>query len=94
MPINALREEIDAIDRKIIGLIARRQEIAGRMAREKLDRGIPIHDEARTRQLLNAVFSRAVEEKINPIQVQKIFETLIEMSEERQRECTGDGNLP
>jgi hypothetical protein len=26
--------------------------------------------------------------------VQKIFEQLIAMSEERQRECFGDGNLP
>ncbi len=94
MPINALREEIDDIDREIIGLIAKRQEIAGRMAREKLDRGIPIHDAARTKQLLAAVFNQAVEAKINPISVQKIFEILIQMSEERQRECTGDGNLP
>jgi chorismate mutase len=94
MPINALREEIDGIDKKIISLIARRQEMAGKMAREKLDRGVPIHDETRTKQVLAAVFNYAVEEKINPIHVQRIFEILIEMSEERQRECTGDGNLP
>jgi len=94
MPINALREEIDGIDKKIINLIARRQEMAGKMAREKLDRGIPIHDEPRTKQVLAAAFNYAVEEKINPIPVQRIFEILIEMSEERQRECTGDGNLP
>ena len=31
---------------------------------------------------------------IDPVAVQKIFGQLIAMSEERQRECSGDGNLP
>ena len=38
-------------------------------------------------------FNAAVEKSINPVYVQKIFEILIEMSEERQRECSGEGTF-
>jgi len=55
---------------------------------------MPVHDEHRTTEVLEAVFNQAVEAMIDPVAVQKIFEQLIAMSEERQRECSGDGNLP
>jgi len=94
MPIDALRAEINRIDLQIIDLIAERQKIAGKIAQVKTNEGLPIHDEARTRELLGDAFNAAVEKNINPVYVQKVFETLIEMSEERQRECSGEGNLP
>ncbi len=45
-------------------------------------------------KFLMIVFNQAVESKIDPVAVQKIFEILIAMSEDRQRECSGEGNLP
>lgn len=94
MPIDMIRDEITRIDHKIIGLIAQRQKLAGRIAQAKHVAGIPIHDEARSKAVLDDVFNTAVEEKINPVFVQQIFAILIEMSEEKQRECSGEGNLP
>ena len=94
MPIDMIRDEITRIDHKIIGLIAQRQKLAGRIAQAKHVAGIPIHDEARSKVVLDDVFNTAVEEKINPVFVQQIFAILIEMSEEKQRECSGEGNLP
>ncbi|NYT07892.1 MAG: chorismate mutase [Methanomicrobiales archaeon] len=94
MPIVALREEINRIDLEIIDLIAERQKLAGRIAQAKMNEGLPIHDLKRTREVLESVFNYAVEKNINPVYVQKVFEMLIEMSEERQRECSGEGNLP
>jgi len=94
MMIDDVRKEIDRLDHDIVRLISRRQELAVKIARIKISKGLPIHDEERTKAMLESVFNRAVEYKINPVSVQKIFETLILMSEERQRECSGDGNLP
>lgn len=94
MPIDALRKEIDRIDEQIIDLIAQRQRIAGRIAQAKLLEGVPIHDEERSSLVQERAFNLAVEKNINPLQVQDIFRILVGMSEERQRECTGDGNLP
>jgi chorismate mutase len=94
MRIEDVRKEIDKVDNEIIRKIAKRQELAGKIARLKFASGLPIHDEKRTRAVLEDIFNRAVEAKIDPVSVKKIFEILVAMSEERQRECQGDGNLP
>ena len=94
MSIETLREEINKVDAHIIRLIAQRQELAGKIAQVKIHRGIPIHDKPRTSKVLENVFNLAVESKIDPVAVQKIFEILISMSEDRQRGFSGDGNLP
>lgn len=94
MTLEAIRAEITRTDKEIIRLIAHRQDLAGRIAKIKIHEGRPVHDEKRTAEVLKAIFEQAVEAKIDPVAVQKIFEQLIAMSEERQRECFGDGNLP
>jgi chorismate mutase len=94
MSLDKVREDISKVDREIIRLISKRQDYAGKIARIKISNGTPIHDEARTAEVLESAFEQAVEYKIDPVAVQKIFEILITMSEERQRECSGEGNLP
>ncbi|MDD1695705.1 MAG: chorismate mutase [Methanoregula sp.] len=94
MSLEAIRAEITRTDKEIIRLIAHRQQLAGKIAKIKIHEGLPVHDEDRTAEILKSIFEQAVEAKIDPVAVQKIFEQLIAMSEERQRECFGDGNLP
>ncbi len=94
MRIEDVRKEIDQVDREIVTLIARRQELAGKIARLKFTGGLPIHDVKRTKAVMDGIFNRAVEARIDPVAVQNIFTILIAMSEERQKECQGDGNLP
>jgi chorismate mutase len=94
MTLEAIRAEITRTDKEIIRLIAHRQDLAGRIAKIKVHEGRPVHDEQRTAEVLKSIFEQAVEARIDPVAVQKIFEQLIAMSEERQRECFGDGNLP
>ncbi len=94
MSLDAVREEIRRIDEEIIDLIARRQHLAGKIAQLKYEAGVPIRDDAQKQAVLERVFNYAVESLIDPLAVRSVFEILIEMSEERQRECSGDGNLP
>jgi len=94
MSLDTVRAEISRVDTEIIRLIAQRQKLAGEIARIKTAKGLPVHDQERTVQVLESVFEQAVEARIDPVAVQKIFEMLISMSEDRQRECSGDGNLP
>jgi chorismate mutase len=94
MSLEKVRAEISRIDADIIRLIARRQELAGKVAQIKIASGIPIHDQNRAGEVLESAFNQAVELRIDAVSVQKIFEQLIAMSEERQRECSGEGNLP
>jgi chorismate mutase len=94
MSLEQVRGEISRVDTELIRLIAKRQELASRVAAIKVRDGIAIHDGKRSTDVLDAVASQAVEKKIDPVAVRKIFEILIAMSEERQREYSGDGNLP
>jgi len=94
MSLEQVRAEISMVDTGIIRLIARRQELAKRVAEIKIRDRMAIHDAKQSEKVLASVFDKAVENRIDPVSVQKIFEILIAMSEERQRECSGDGNLP
>jgi chorismate mutase len=94
MMLESVRKKIDEIDARLIRLIAERQQLAGEMAHLKFREGIPIRDPGQREHVLDRAFDRAVEAKVDPVSVQKIFAILVEMSEERQQECMGDGNLP
>lgn len=92
--LEELRDEIDGIDAAIIDLIGRRQDCAGRMAHLKYVGGLSVRDEERRRAVLDLAYDRAVERGVDATAVQRIFELLIAMSEARQRDCLGEGNLP
>ncbi|HVP24449.1 MAG TPA: chorismate mutase [Methanomicrobiales archaeon] len=94
MTLESARKRIDEIDARLIKLIAERQGLAGEMARLKFREGIPIRDPGQREHVLERAFDRAVEAKVDPVSVQKVFDILVQMSEERQQECMGDGNLP
>lgn len=94
MSLDKVRAEISEVDAQIIRLIAKRQQLAEKIARIKIENRMPVHDQHQTEKVLESVFIMAAESRIDPVAVKKIFEMLIEMSEDRQRECSGDGNLP
>jgi chorismate mutase len=94
MTLDEYRRTLTELDEQIIDLIERRQEIAAEIGRIKHRETLPVHDEEQHAQVMQRVFDSAVEHKIDPVSVSRIFETLIAMSEERQHECAGEGNLP
>jgi len=94
MSLEKVRTEISRVDAGILRLIAERQALADQVAEIKIKGGISIHDEKRSAEVLSSVFDQAVEMKIDPVAVRRIFEILIAMSEERQHERTDEGNLP
>ena len=94
MSLASVREKIDEIDARFIKLIAERQRLAAEMAHLKFRDGIPIRDPEQRDRVLERAFDRAVESKVDPVSVQEIFDILVRMSEDRQQECMGDGNLP
>jgi len=94
MSLDAVRNDIREIDEKLISLIAERQKLAAKVARLKLEKNLPIHDPPQQKAVLDRAFACAVKNRIDPIAVRSIFEILIDMNEERQRECSRDCNLP
>lgn len=89
MTLEQVRADISRIDTEIIRLIAERQALAGRVASIKAETGLPTHDADRTAAVLRSVSAQAESHQMDPAPVRKIFETLIAMSEDRQRELRG-----
>ncbi|RQD81782.1 MAG: chorismate mutase [Methanocalculus sp. MSAO_Arc2] len=94
MGIHEIRNEIAQIDAEIVELIRKRQSLAGKIAHEKVKAGRPPVDPEQRDQVIGRAVETAVELGIDPAGVREIFTYLVRMSEDKQRGCMGDGNLP
>ena len=81
--IGSIREEIDSIDRELARLFQRRLEIVGQVAASKLERGAPVSDPARERDILSRVTAAVGPEYENGARL--FFSTLFGISKARQR---------
>lgn len=93
MSLKDVREEIQKIDDQIIQLIAKRTDLAGDVLEEKKKEGIGIDDEEQGGIVLNRMVEAATEHNLDAGAVKQIYEMLIRMNIERQRELSGKGEL-
>ncbi|MBR3221259.1 MAG: chorismate mutase [Kiritimatiellae bacterium] len=82
------RKEIDDIDGRLVPLLKRRLEIAGDVLRAKIEKGLPILDPARERE----VMARVAEEIGSGMEdeARLVFTTLFAISRARQRSALPD----
>jgi prephenate dehydrogenase len=79
------RDHIDAIDRDIVHLVARRMELARRAAKAKAAIGAPVLDGAREAELLATRGQWARDEKVDPAGVEDLFRAILTLSRRTQR---------
>ena len=97
MELDDLRQQLSAIDRQLIELIANRQRVVGEIGRHKLATGRPTRDYAREKEVLELVRSQAASLDIDPAVAEDVLRTLIRSSltaQEHDRvvaEGRGDG---
>ena len=77
--LEALRREIDAIDAKILQLVATRVRVVLRVGDLKRTVGAAVYDPDREREMLERL-SDHVEPPLDPATVKRIFERLIDES--------------
>ena len=82
MTIDELRKEIDRIDSEIVRLYGERMTAAERIGEYKKERGMPVTDPARERELLRRVGELAGPE--NADDVRELFAFLMAKSRARQ----------
>lgn len=76
-PLSGLREEIDAIDRALVALLARRIEICVEVAEVKEEFGAPVIQPARVRDVLASRRQWAIDAGIDADFAEQIFRTLL-----------------
>jgi len=84
MDLNLLRGKIDEIDDKILSLFTGRMEIAKEVAEYKAANGLPIHNSAREREILDRLISGVDTELAE--YVKTLYNTIFEVSRNYQKE--------
>ncbi|WP_440945226.1 chorismate mutase [Methanosarcina sp. T3] len=92
--LEAVRKEIEEIDREILSLIDKRVNLAERVLESKRINGTSINDRKQNEVVINRALNAATELNLDVGSIKEIFEVLIRMSIERQNELSGKGNLP
>jgi chorismate mutase/prephenate dehydrogenase len=87
--VNRMRSHIDLVDREIVRLLARRQEMSLEIGRVKAARGLPVRAPERERELLEIIRQEAEMQGISADHVQALFELVLDESraiQERMRD--------
>ena len=82
--LKSYRDEIDRIDRDIAALFQRRMEVVEGVGRYKLERGLPVLDRQREREVLLAK-SALAEDPAGRADLNALFENIMAISRRRQR---------
>ena len=97
MSLEDLRNDLSAVDRRLVDLIAKRQRIVSDIGRDKLSSGTGTRDYAREKDVLDMARTQAAELGIDPDLAEDVLRKLIRSSlanQERDRviaENKGDG---
>ena len=86
--MEALRAEIDTINRGMAELFCRRMEVSARIAEYKREHGLPISDPQREQEILDRISAQAGGELAQ--YAREMFRTLFEVSKDYQRARTAE----
>jgi len=78
--LDALRDRIDAIDTRLVELLAERREVVGRVADEKRQRNLSVYHPAREADLISRRRQQAREVGLDPGVVEDVFRLLLRSS--------------
>ena len=84
-----LRAEIDALDRTLVGLLARRAALIDRAAEIKAEVGLPADIPARVEEVVTRVRATAEAEGLDAELAENVWRTLIDWSIDREARTLG-----
>lgn len=79
--LKSLRLQLDDVDRQLVGLLVRRQELSRDIGAYKAAHGLPVRDPEREAQVLRSRGDLAPEHRA---EVGRLYETLMALSREQQ----------
>ena len=86
MDLNALRDQINQIDRQMVGLFKNRMQISADIAQYKTEHNLPIHNKAREREVLFSISEMAGNDLEGYARV--LYATLFDLSRSYQARKT------
>ena len=94
MTLNKVRDEVRQLDEEMLRLLVKRMALASRILEEKKKMGLEINDDQQNEIVIKRAMELATELNLDPEDVKELFQVIIRMSIEWQRQLSGEGNLP
>jgi chorismate mutase len=91
--INRMRKAIDLVDRDIVRMLSRRRDLALEIGRVKAERGMSVRSPAREAELVAVIRDEAALQKLDPEQVEAVFQVILAGSRAEQRRLRSIGEL-
>lgn len=91
--INRMRKAIDLVDRDIVRMLSRRRDFALEIGRVKAERGMSVRSPAREAELMEVIREEAGIHKLDPDQVEAVFQIILAGSRAEQRRLRAVGEL-
>ncbi|GLH70721.1 hypothetical protein GETHPA_22540 [Geothrix rubra] len=82
--LQAVRDHLDALDRELVDLLARRTELVLRAGRAKADLGLPVHDPAREAAQIRVRRAWAEAAGLDPQGMEEVFRAVLRASRSAQ----------
>lgn len=76
--LDAIRARIDALDHRLVALLAERQRLVDEVIHYKRARHLPVVDRAREDRMLSAIADTAVEHGLDPRVARQVLRTVID----------------
>ena len=83
--LSALRRAIEALDARLLDLLAERMELVERVATAKLDAAWPFRDASREERMLLHLRELAAERGLDPHEVERLYRVVLDMSVAHQQ---------
>ena len=80
-----VREALETVDRELLDLLRRRQDLAEQVLEAKLRAGAPLRDLEREASVRRRILQAAEERGLDPIEAERLFRVLFEMAVVRQQ---------
>jgi 3-deoxy-7-phosphoheptulonate synthase len=90
--IHRLRGNIDQIDRQVVRLLARRQDLALEIGKVKLDKGMPVQMPDREAELLHIIEAEAAHLGVEPGHIRAVFQLVLAESRRLQHQMRKPGH--
>lgn len=93
-PLDDLRQQLDAIDKRLLDSLVSRQDLAAQIARAKLEGDHAVRDRSREEELLTRIVAEGKTAGLDGYFVTRLFREILEHSVRRQQELLADASNP
>lgn len=90
--LDTLRQDIDAIDDRIVELISRRFTITQTIGHLKAQDSLPVVDKSREKQILSRLVEKSESLSLNPDLIRSIFRSILSEAVSNHQDHRGQGS--